>query len=508
LSLTLTGGGGNDLLFGGGANDSLDGGSGNNLLVGGLGNDDLSAGTGNDVYVFGLTDGIDTISEGGGTDKIVIKTGGAVMSNLFAYDDSAYDFYGNLVIQYNGQQVTVQNHFNAGYGYEIEAINFDGGSVYGYALGTGDYAIMSGLIGDPTDQSGYRTIPSSSFSNGNNFVAGEIDTPNKITGGGGNDIIFGGNQDDVLAGGNGNNLIIGGQGNDTLSAGTGNDVYAFNMTDGTDRITDTSGTDAIFIATHGAAMSGLTATDNNSGTTHGDLVIQYNGQQVTVVNHFDGGASGANSIESIAFDGGSVYGYDLGTGSYAISNADPSNAGGARTIDLSASSAQNFIAGEDGAANVITGGSNKDLIFGGSQNDTLSGGAGNDLIQGGAGDDILMGGLGNDTLSGGTGADIFKFAETGASNVDTILDFSNGEGDKIDLSALLGPSSGATANGSNINDYVKLTQTGSDILIQVDTNGTTGGAQWADVATLHGYGTSNADIVKIAFQGIDHQMSA
>jgi Ca2+-binding RTX toxin-like protein len=167
--------------------------------------------------------------------------------------------------------------------------------------------------------------------------------------------------------------------------------------------------------------------------------------------------------------------------------------------------------GRSGTATFVSdgsGGSIATVTITGDAGDYLDGGAGNDTIYGGGGNDTIIGGIGNDTLSGGTGADIFKFAEAGASNVDTILDFSNSEGDKIDLSALLGPSSGATANGSNINDYVKLTQTGSDILIQVDTNGTTGGAQWADVATLHGYGTSNADIVKIAFQGIDHQMSA
>ncbi|WNV09235.1 VCBS domain-containing protein [Tardiphaga sp. 709] len=501
---------GNNLLFGNGGSDTITGGFGNDLIVGGLGDDTLSGRNGSDTYVFGLADGNDTINDywasNSDFDRIVIKTGGAAMSGLFAYDNDPNTFYGDLVIQYNGQQVTIQNHFYMN-GFQVELINFDGGSVYGYNLGTSDYAIVNGLTADPSEVNGYRTI---SLSSGNNFVAGELDTANKITGGSGNDLIFGGDQSDILAGGNGNNLIVGGHGDDTLSAGTGNDVYAFGMTDGTDRITDVSGTDAIFIATHGAAMSMLTATDNNNGTTHGDLVIQYNGQQVTVMNHFDGGSSGANSIESIAFDGGSVYGYDLGTSSYAISNADPSNAGGARTIDLSASSAQNFIAGEDGAANVITGGGAKDLIFGGSQNDTLSGGAGNDLIQGGAGDDILMGGLGNDVLRGGSGADTFKFGagHIGAANLDSILDFSNAEGDKIDISGLLDGIAGVQADGSNINNYVHLTQNGGNVLVQVDTTGAGNfSGNTHDVATLVGYGTSNADIVNMVFKNTDHSMT-
>lgn len=195
---------------------------------------------------------------------------------------------------------------------------------------------------------------------------------------------------------------------------------------------------------------------------------------ITVLDQYN-----SRQIESFQLDeGGSYDGFSLGSSAYSLVAG---------------------LTGNDGT---------NDIIAGSSGSQTLSGGSGNDLLFGNGGNDTLIGGIGNDLLVGGLGADTFKFSETGASNVDTILDFNNGEGDKIDLSALLVSGTGAAADGSNINNYVKLTQTGSDILIQVDTNGTTGGAQWANVATLHGYGTSNADIVKIAFQGIDHQMTA
>lgn len=48
----LNGNEGNDLLVGGGGNDTLDGGSGNDWLVGGYGKDQLKGGTGNDSFVF------------------------------------------------------------------------------------------------------------------------------------------------------------------------------------------------------------------------------------------------------------------------------------------------------------------------------------------------------------------------------------------------------------------------------------------------------------------------
>ena len=55
----------------------------------------------------------------------------------------------------------------------------------------------------------------------------------------------------------------------------------------------------------------------------------------------------------------------------------------------------NFIVGEKGVNDVITGGSGNDLIFGGTGDNELIGGAGDDLLVGGSGtgdDDILDGG--------------------------------------------------------------------------------------------------------------------
>jgi len=72
-------------------------------------------------------------------------------------------------------------------------------------------------------------------------------------------------------------------------------------------------------------------------------------------------------------------------------------------------------------------------------NNRLAGNTGNNALKGGAGNDLLIGGLGKDTLSGGLGADVFDFkavTETGATaaSCDIVVDFSSGQGDKIDLS--------------------------------------------------------------------------
>jgi Ca2+-binding RTX toxin-like protein len=140
-----------------------------------------------------------------------------------------------------------------------------------------------------------------------------------------------------------------------------------------------------------------------------------------------------------------------------------------------------------------------DIVVGRGGNDTLNGDAGSDMLLGGSGNDTLRGGTGSDILSGGTGADRFVFAETGAINSDSIVDYSFVDGDTLDLSALL---DAAYSAGQPISDFVRAVQSGSDIIIQVDIDG--GFNSFTDVVTLTRYGTNSADIVRLTFEGTDH----
>jgi len=490
---SIIGGTQTDIVFGNGGHDTLYGNAGNDLLIGGLGTDRLEGGADDDTYMFGLADGNDTIFDSIGTsDKIFIATNGTELKSLYAYDTNTASSSGSLMILFNGQSINVEAQYN-NTGNALNTINFDNGTVYGYTLGTTDYSLN---LSDPaTDSNYFRTV---SVSSGSNFIAGELDAANNISGGSGADLIFGGDRNDTLAGGGGNNLIVGGKGNDTLSSGGGNDVFAFGLADGTDTITDTGGTqDSIFIDTNGAALTSLRAYDDNPGTNTGNLVIQYNGQQVTVNNHF---TSSSATIERISFDGGSVDGYELGTTVYAVRTEDPNNGGGSRRIDLSSSGFENFVAGESGSANTITGGSVKDLIFGGDQVDVLSGGGGDDYLSGGAGADTLTGGIGNDTLRGGTGADVFKFAESGTANKDTIADFVLGDGDRVDLSSLL---DNAYGSGNAVSDFVRVTGSGTTLTVQVDTDGAGNGQGWTDVVDVSTLNTSGHDSVRVFFEGVE-----
>jgi Ca2+-binding RTX toxin-like protein len=119
--------------------------------------------------------------------------------------------------------------------------------------------------------------------------------------------------------------------------------------------------------------------------------------------------------------GGAVLGAASATG--AIRNDDP---------------ARNPITGDDGA-NLLNGTNGADLVQGLEGDDRVYGWGGDDRLEGGAGDDLVRGHGGADVLLGGAGADRFIYGaagDSGAAAMDTILDFSSSQGDKIDLAAL------------------------------------------------------------------------
>lgn len=88
IANTISGGTGNDYLFGMGGNDQLFGGIGNDFLDGGDGADNLQGGVGNDVMIGGA--GADTLSGGSGDDILNGQEGNDILdggagSDIFAF---------------------------------------------------------------------------------------------------------------------------------------------------------------------------------------------------------------------------------------------------------------------------------------------------------------------------------------------------------------------------------------------------------------------------------------
>ena len=137
------------------------------------------------------------------------------------------------------------------------------------------------------------------------------------------------------------------------------------------------------------------------------------------------------------------------------------------------------------------GGSGADTIYGNSANNMLSGDGNTDIFNGWAGLDLLIGGAGGDRFV----FDSFAYSDATAATPlrDHVVDYDRGnqrhlnaaEGDPLDLSALLS----ATYNqgsGQAVGSLVRVEATPDNAFaaLQVDLNGTVGGANWVTIALL------------------------
>lgn len=125
--------------------------------------------------------------------------------------------------------------------------------------------------------------------------------------------------------------------------------------------------------------------------------------------------------------------------------------------------------------------------------DYLVGGAGNDTIYGGVGDDIIVGGAGADHLYGEEGHDTFVI-DVLDGFIDTIHDFSLGnDDDSINIYDVL---QGYDALSDAIEDFVRLTTSGGDTLLEINATGDANSAFVSAALIVGGVGdVSVADLV-------------
>jgi Ca2+-binding RTX toxin-like protein len=167
--------------------------------------------------------------------------------------------------------------------------------------------------------------------------------------------------------------------------------------------------------------------------------------------------------------------------------------GGAGLDQVSGGDGNDLVVGE-GGNDFIAGGLGNDSIDGGAADDSISGQSGLDIVFGDAGTDRLTGGAGADVIMGGSAAslagietignDTFVYrAMTDAGDSIYGFDVRGGDNDVIDLRPLF-DALGYAGTVPRTDGYLQVVQSGADVLLQVDPDGSTAGHGFATSVTL------------------------
>jgi Ca2+-binding RTX toxin-like protein len=463
----IFGGAGDDKLLGGtsgalddGSADTLEGGAGADFIGGGQGNDILRGGDGDDVLVGGVINtsnqfftgvdgGDDTYDGGDGSDRaiMVYDTRAGVGASTVGIAFDIANLAGNSNITWNGVVVGSMT--------SIEFVTFRGSNVNDTVKG-----------------------------------GGSLDS---LTGGAGDDVLDGWYGNDLLSGGLGNDTLIGGEGLDTATyanstAGVNVDLRIQGVAQNTggegvdtligieylvgSNFADTLRGDDNFNLITDSTISVVGQTDSLFGYGGNDSILVTRNQGATSTVNMDGG------------DGDDIIELRSGTLSVALAT----NAAGLVAAPSGAS--QTYMAlgttGSGAAANLdvvtVDGGAGNDrIILSGVASATVNAGSGADIVS------ISMlgaAGVNNYQITLGTGADIIQLgvgsnaanstAAAATARTNRVTDFERGDaGDKFEMSNFLNFGlTGYTANSNAFaSGFLRLTQSGSDLLVQVDRDG-------------------------------------
>jgi VCBS repeat-containing protein len=473
---TIQGNNGNDVIFGGAGNDILLGGTSGALddgsadtLEGGAGADFLGGGQGNDILRGG--DGDDTLVGG------VVNTSNQFFTGVDGGDDTydGGDGADRAIMVYDTR---------AGVGASTVGIAFDIGNLAGNSNITWNGVVVGSLT----------SIEFVTFrgSNVNDVVkgGGSLDS---LTGGAGDDVLDGWLGNDLLSGGLGNDTLIGGEGVDTVTyanstAGVNVDlrIQGVAQNTGGEGIDTLSGIEYLVGSNFADTLRGddnfnLITDTTISFVGQTDSFFGYGGNDSILVTRTQGATSNVN------MDGGDGDDFiELRSGTLSVALAV--NLDGVVASPTGAS--QTYMAlgttGSGAAANLdvvtVDGGAGNDrIVLSGVASATINAGSGNDTVS------ISMRGassVNNYQITLGSGADILQLGvgSNAANSTDVavtartsrVTDFEVGNaGDKFEMTNFLNFGlTGYTANSNAFADgHLRLTQSGSDLLVQVDRDG-------------------------------------
>ena len=246
-------------------------------------------------------------------------------------------------------------------------------------------------------------------------------------------------------------------------------------------------TDRFFFGTIGddRGATALRGTDTSSFVDHifgyngNDELFGYGGTDFLYGGDGDDLFDAGTGIDFISGGGGydTITYAESGAG-VSVSRATGAAAGGDASGDtfsqieaIRGSNRADTLEGNDLGINSLSGGKGAD---------TLRGNGGFDLLEGGAGNDKLDGGTAGDALWGGGGRDTFRYDSVGdapvvAAGHEFIGDFSHGQRDRIDLSAVATGAGGAAFDFIGSSSFfqagqVRYVEDGGHSVVQVNTD--------------------------------------
>ena len=536
--LTLTGNA-NLSATGNALDNVLTGNSGNNILNGGAGADVMIGGDGSDTYY--VDNAGDVVIE---TQANVVDLVHSTVSYTLSANVERLTLDGTANINATGNALdnvltgnSGNNSLNGGAGADV-MIGGDGSDTY-YVDNPGDVVIET--------QANVVDLVHSTVSY---TLSANVE---RLTLDGTANINATGNAlDNVLTGNSGNNSLNGGAGADVMIGGDGSDTYyvdnpgdvvietqanvvdlvhstvSYTLSANVERLT-LDGT-ANINATGNALDNVLTGNSGNNSLNGGagaDVMIGGDGSDTYYVDN-----AGDVVIETQA----NVVDLVHSTVSYTLSaNVERLTLDGTANINATGNALDNVLTGNSGN-NSLNGGAGADVMIGGDGSDTyyvdnvgdvvietqanvvdlvhstvsytLSAnverltldGTANINATGNALDNVLIGNSGNNTLDGGAGADIliggagkdsFRFdTALGASNIDTILDFTVGD-DMIQLDHKIFTALGAGAlpaadfavgtAATNSNQHIIYNSATGDIFYDPDGNGSQAAVKFAHI---------------------------
>jgi len=438
-----------DIVEGGAGADFVSGGQGNDILRGGDGDDTLVGGAGNTLGQFftGVDGGDDTYDGGDGGADVAIMVYDTRLGVGASTVGVAFDI-GNLA----GNSAITFNGVNVGSITSVERVTFRGTTV--------DDSVRGG---------------------------GSLDS---LTGGAGNDILDGWIGNDVLSGGLGNDTLIGGDGLDTVTylnstAGVNVDLRIEGVAQNTggEGIDTLSGIEYLTGSNFGDTLRGNddfnliidNAVSGPAGQT--DSLFGYGGNDSILVTR--AAAAVATNISMDGGDGDDLIELRGGTLSVALAadlsglSASSSGANVTYLVPGATSNDRNLdVVAVDGGAGADR------IILTGVASATVNAGSGADLVS------ISMRGatsVNNYQLTLGSGADVIQLGvgSNAANSTDVaitartnrVTDFERGDaGDKFEWTNFLNFGlTGYTANSNAFaSGHLRVTQSGSDLLVQVD----------------------------------------